>query len=626
MSAITGILKTDGSVKTEQIRKMNYSLSHRGPDDSGIWCDGTVGLGHQMLWTTPESVNEKLPMVFQHDNLVITADARIDNRDELLSELGIIDGNRVTDSEIILRSYMKWGENCPERLLGDFSFAIWDAGNETLYCARDHMGVKPFYYHFTNGNIFFASEIKALFTNSEIQKRINDFRLACYLIQINEYGNQTFFDGIYRLPAAHSLTLNKAKIKIKRYWELNRDSELHLATEEEYIERFRQIFRESVRCRTRTAFPLGFELSGGLDSSAVVCIAREILRNSTVNTFSNIFKDLSETNEEQYINEVAKLGRLKSNLFNSDEISPLKNIDEILWHTDEPCETHNIAIIWNLCREIQKQGVRVLLGGQDGDTTLWYGQMYFYELFETLKWKKLAHELNLRASNMDKSSLKLFFAEVLYPMAPYHVKKVWRQINGFRVKPDTYMLKKNFVDEIEANKMIHELYLDPEKKANNSKKFHYFLLNLNSNQTSLEEFDRVASAFNIEPRYPFYDKRLIEFCYSLPSELKFEDGWDRMIMRKALEDILPKKVAWRPSKAEFRHYFDRNMLLYEKNRLDKIFKGNNSKNLKVFKKYVDLNKAQEIYNKYQSGSYGADSDDLWTVLNLFIYYEKLTCV
>jgi asparagine synthase (glutamine-hydrolysing) len=149
MSAITGIFNRNGlEVKPELMKKMNNRLSHRGLDGSGIYCNGPVAMGHQMLKTTPESLHEKLPFHDEKTGLTITADARIDNRQELSEKLGISDRVDVPDSYFILKSYQTWGDKCPEELIGEFAFVIWDEINESLFCARDHIGVKPFYYYF----------------------------------------------------------------------------------------------------------------------------------------------------------------------------------------------------------------------------------------------------------------------------------------------------------------------------------------------------------------------------------------------------------------------------------------------------------------------------------------------
>src|SRR5262249_21169187 len=180
MSGIFGIHFLNGApVSDPQLKRMSGLLAHRGPDGEGRWCDHSVGLGHRMLCTTPEAITEQVPLVDRAGSLVITADARLDNRVELISALGVSANS--SDGELILAAYRKWGEACPEHLLGDFAFAIWDARDQSLFCARDHFGVRPFYYYLSQSIFVFATEIKALFSMPEVQRKLNEVRLGDHL-------------------------------------------------------------------------------------------------------------------------------------------------------------------------------------------------------------------------------------------------------------------------------------------------------------------------------------------------------------------------------------------------------------------------------------------------------------
>ena len=266
MSGIMGIYHLDGHpVDREKISKMVDILAHRGVDGADIWLDKSVGFGHRMLWTTPESLIEKLPLVKQDGDLVITSDARIDNREELIAKLQINNrpSDKIVDSELILAAYEKWGEHCPEHLLGDFAFAIWDKRKQKVFCARDPMGVKPFYYYRSNRLFAFASEIKALLCLPEIPRKINELGIGLYLAGISEDEEITFYQNIQRLPKAHSIAISSQSNKLQRYWSLDPSRELKLSSNEEYAEAYREIFTEAVRCRLRSAFPVGSMLSGG---------------------------------------------------------------------------------------------------------------------------------------------------------------------------------------------------------------------------------------------------------------------------------------------------------------------------------------------------------------------------
>lgn len=236
MSGIIGIYNLDGKlVDYQQLKDMVNILAHRGPDGSDAWCAGSVGLGHRMLWTTAESLLEKLPLVNQTEDLVITADLRIDNRDELIHTLQLNNypPEKITDSQLVLAAYEKWGEQCPENLLGDFAFAIWDRQKQIIFCARDHFGIKPFYYYASEQAFIFASEIKAIFCVPDVPRQINEVRIGDYLASMFHEANITSYKDVFRLPPAHSMTVSLEGIKLQSYWSIDPNRELRLGSDEE---------------------------------------------------------------------------------------------------------------------------------------------------------------------------------------------------------------------------------------------------------------------------------------------------------------------------------------------------------------------------------------------------------
>ena len=306
------------------------------------WCgivdQGAVGLGHRLLWTTPESLHERLPMVSASGNTILTADARIDNRDQVITDLGL--GDRapeyITDSDLILATYEKWGDRCPERLLGDFAFVIWDRHQQTLFCARDHFGVKPLYYYYRPGHLFAcASEIKGLHCLPKVPRQLNEVQVADYLAGISEDKAATYYQNILRLPPAHSATISPQGMRLNCYWSLDPTSELRLGSDEEYAAAYREIFTEAVRCRLRSAFPLGSHLSGGLDSSSVTCVARKLSQQTNTalwHTFSNIFEDVPQCDERPFINAVLAQRGYIPHYIHADHLSPLMDLERVFWH------------------------------------------------------------------------------------------------------------------------------------------------------------------------------------------------------------------------------------------------------------------------------------------------------
>lgn len=649
MSAITGIFYRDGrEVSHNRIKKMNDSLSHRGKDGSRVWSDGSVALGHQMLYTTQESLHEKLPFEDESFGMVITADARIDNRAELAPILKLEDIENVPDSAFILEAYKMWGERCPEKLLGDFAFAVWDPEKEQLFCARDHMGVKPFYYYLSDENFFFATEIKALFCLPDVFQEINELKVAFHLALIDD-GTSTFYKDVLQLGAAHSITVSATETKLRRYWKLDPELKIKMDSEEDYIKAFRDIFTEAVRCRLRSAFPVGSELSGGLDSSSVTCVAKKILGNcknsqDKLKTFSFIFKGFPDADETYYIKKVVDKGGIEPHFMDANGISPLKGIENILWYLEEPFNYPSITITWNLFKKKQENNIRIVLTGEDGDIVVSKGQNYFRELAVTFQWKKLFKELrytsdvfklnktsydkseSLPIKNFNRSFLSTLVNSVIFPLIPDVLKKVlkpfYNKKNNIRIKPDTYILNNEFIQKLKVDEYLNEFQAKSHVKT--PKGIHYKFLASDLNQSVLEMNDRLAAAFSIEERHPFYDKRVIEFCYALPTEMKYQFGWSRYILRKAMDGILPEEVQWRFFKQDYMPPLQKN-LSSEMNFLKKVVYNNNH----TLEDYVDMDKLRRIYDNYEvqykeKGRAGSVEDitnsvDLWLVTMLYVW-------
>jgi asparagine synthase (glutamine-hydrolysing) len=618
MSAITGIFYRNGrNGEPKLIQKMNESLSHRGPDGSDVWCDGSIALGHLMLQTTPESLHEKLPHHDSTSGLVITADARIDNRKELSVELDIEDKEYISDSYFILKAYEKWGENCPEYLLGDFAFAIWDENEEKLFCARDHMGVKPFYYYLDDDLFVFATEIRALFCVPGVPCKLNEKMVAFFLMSIND-NKSTFYENIFSFNPAHSISINSKKGKKRKYWELNEKSEIIMDSEEEYAQKFRELFREAVNCRLRSAYPVGFQLSGGLDSSSVLCMAKEIFkgkkRNSKkIQSFSLIFNDIP-CDERFYIKKVTDTGAINPNFVLGDEINPLENVEKVLRHHEQPIYTPNIALIWNLCKKMQEKNIRIVLGGEGGDPVVSHGQYYLRDLAVTWKWKTLFQELYKYSKNdNEKSFYGLFKNNIVFPMIPEYIKKPIRP--AYNNTSEISILNKEFGQKIKAEKYLKDMYRT-NNDNNTAKKNHYHKIT-EKLLSPMQLVDKINSAFSLESRHPFYDKRLIEFCYAIPTNIKFRSGWSRYILRIAMTGILPKENQWRTDKTRLNYYYERNLLLYEKELLDETINSEN----RIVENYVDINTVKNLYQLYLEGKTNS-TYKLWLILMVYLWGSK----
>ncbi|MBU7581637.1 MAG: lasso peptide isopeptide bond-forming cyclase [Nostoc sp. TH1S01] len=571
MSGILGIYYLDARpVEPESIRQMVDILAHRGPDGADVWYGGSVGLGHRMLWTTPESLLEKLPLVDRTGNLVITADARIDNRDELISALSLTDhpAEKITDSQLILAAYEKWGERCPEKLIGDFAFAIWDERQQKLFCARDHMGVKPFYYYCSNRVFVFASEIKALFSIKEVPRQLNELQVAYYIEGLLEDQETTFYQEIFRLPAAHYLTIRSTqKMQMQSYWALDPKRELRLNSDQEYTEAFREVFTEAVRCRLRSAFPIGSTLSGGLDSSSIACTARQLLAksgNQQLHTFSAIFPTLPESDrrwidERPYMDAVKTLGGFQAHDVRADLLTPL--ID-LLWREEEPILAPNLYIHQGMYECAHQNNVRVFLDGVDGDSTVCHGWLYLTELFYTGRWLTLMQEITATGRRFRVSRRQLFWANCVSPVLIEPARQLGQGLlkYGRKTNVNSQLINPAFAQRIKLAEHTQKLLSHQPALTLTSKQQHWQSLTTGQYPYILEMTDKTTAKYSLEGRYPFFDRRLMEFCLSLPSNQKFSNGFSRAILRNAMTDILPPKIQQRVSKGNLSFNFQRRFL------------------------------------------------------------------
>ena len=671
MSGIVGMMSLNGqTVSLTSLIDMLHTIAHRGPDNTQHWLKRSVGLGHQMLFTTSESLLEILPLVAPSGTIVLTADARIDNREALYNELAFSDRplEKIPDSEFILAAYNRWEIHCTTHLIGAFAFAIWDGQKQTLFCARDHFGVKPFYYHYDPEQAFlFASEIKALFIHDHVPQKLNLNRLGDYLALEMQDKTSTIYQDILRLPPAHSLLVTASGLKQWSYWSLDPYYELKLASDEDYVERFCEIFTEAVRCRLRSAFPVGSHLSGGLDSSSITCVARQLLTampEKILHTFSNIFDDVTECDERDYIHAVVEQGGLTDHYVHADQFGPLSDATEIWQYEDEAFLGPSHSYPWHLNRSAQQTGVRVVLDGLDGDTTISHGIARLTELAEAGNWLCFFEEIEGLSRNFNgapQSLIKsyaypilrtwgnawkwqsLFKAtQAIHRQFGVSRKYLWWEfgfkpaLTSLKLKlrpkhlskttskfalPD--LVKPEFAEQINLTHRIH-----PETPTKlpipAAREEHWQALNHGMLSYILEQLDRCAAAFSLEVRHPFMDKRLIEFCLALPAEQKLNHGWSRMILRRALTNSLPEAVQWRGGKADMKANFLHGLLVRDRQKFDDIMLNH----LELLEPYINLNVLTDAYQRMMTDQKGRPGDDLiiWrsVILVLWLQHQEFS--
>lgn len=624
------------------LEKMLQALAHRGPDGSQLWGEGSVGLGHCMLWTTPESLQEHLPWTDPQSGITITADARLDNRDELSEALELDQGSNPCDGQLILLSYLKWGLECPERLLGDFAFSIWDPRHHHVYCARDPMGVKPLYYYCSELLFATASEIQSLLVHPQIPRQVNEIRIADYFVQTGKRLNSvlddreiTAFRNIYPLAPGQWIRVSPERMQKQTYWQLDPRSELKLGSDQDYAEAFRDLFAKAVQCRLRSAFPVGIQLSGGLDSSSVACMAGQFVDPSVLTAFSAIFPSLkgqekTQVDERKYLQIVLEQGGFQSVKIEADRLSPLRDRQGIYLHPDEPFYPPNLYLTREIYQVAREQQIRVVLDGIDGDSLLCPPYRYLLELAQSGQWLSFAQEVRL-VSSFGFSAWNWFWfyfwrfgLKQTFIRGP--VRSMWQHLQKEEPAP-LPLMKAEFGERLQHDQRLQMI---KERDAPWSKQVrgeHYLALSSGLQQSALQSLDRIAAREGVEARHPFFDRRLLEFCLALPVDQLVKHGWSRIILRRAMKGIVPDAVRWRHRKANLSASFCRGFWVRELELIQEVF----SNDLSVLEEFLDLERVQEIYercltsakrDKFSQASLHQDIHTLWVIVTLALWLKN----
>ncbi len=556
MCGIAGIYNLNNEqVSQETLERMCDVIRHRGPDDEGQWIAGNIGFGHRRLSIIDLSPAGHQPMSNEDQTIWITYNGEVYNYIELRPELEA-KGYRFkshTDTEVIIHAYEEYGEECLNKFNGMFAFGIWDSRQNKLFCARDRFGIKPFYYYLDAKMFAFASEIKALLENKRIGEKTNNQIICDYLVYgYLDHTPETFFDGIRQLPPAHYLVIKDGTVSIKRYWDINPDEEPQINTDNvaddaKNVQRFYELFEDSIRLRLRSDVPVGTCLSGGLDSSSIVCVVNNLLMGQLTpiqKTFSSCFEDKTY-DEREFIQEVINKTGVEANFIFPDGNKLFDIIPNVIWHQDEPFGSTSIFAQWHVMQLAREKGVIVLLDGQGADESLAgyhpYYRYYFSDLIRTLQFKKLIEELNLYFKYHSYSKLDTFLM-MIRPLFPYNLVTSLKSI--LKIKTASW-INTDFAETYQRKIVFAERYKGCLKNR------LYQDITKTSLPALLRYEDRNSMAHSVEARVPFLDYRLVEFVFSLPSSQKIRNGMTKILLRNATKGILPEKVRMRMDKMGF---------------------------------------------------------------------------
>lgn len=641
MCGICGIIDHKGLMPLIQrenlVSLMNKTQAHRGPDDNGIYSDGNVTLGHVRLSIIDLSPAGHQPMSYM-DRYEIVFNGEIYNFIELrreLEEAGYSFATH-TDTEVIMASIDHWGkEECLSHFNGFWAFAVYDKADNSVFMSRDRYGVKPLYYTTQPGYLIFSSEIKSMLEDKNIKRIANDQAILDYLVNsFVDCEDYTFFNDIYRLPAGSFMHVDgEGKMSIGKFYTLDYKETVSGKATKDMVKKFRRLFQDSIKLRMRADVPVGSCLSGGLDSSAIVCeTAKQIdkLRAEAANagsvnesegsesgshkdasgdstapgtaiytphTYSSCYKN-SPNDESKYIKMVIDETGVNGHYTYPTGESLRDDLDSLIYTQDEPFLSTSMYASYSVMKLAASNGAKVLLDGQGADEILCgYRKARVYYIKRLLKSHKC---------------LSAFWEALLY--LPYARKKgsslaadlsMLRQFLG--KKADNNDIRREYLNSSFAKMHVKNSYKDNERYLVND--FEKISL-----PALLRYVDRNSMAFSIEERLPFLDFRLVEYCMKLPLGVKISHGFSKYIMRKALD--MPQGIRQRRDKIGFytpeldwmRKYSDEYRKVFDnkdfkasryidKDKIlrdwDKLLSGKDS--IGLFR-YVCLEKWMEIYN------------------------------
>lgn len=552
MCGICGIYNLSGEpVDGQTLDAMNQALHHRGPDGSGRFLEGAIGLGHRRL-SIIDVEGGTQPMSNEEDTLQLVFNGEIYNYIELRDEL-IKCGHRFktkSDTEVILHGYEQWGVDCVKRFNGIFAFALWDRFLRRLFLARDHLGVKPLYYAVVNGRLLFGSEIKALLQDRQCPREVNIKALGDLFSYRYVPAPDTLFRGIKKLRPGHFLLAGDSGLVIKRFWHqvptLSVDK-----NERELMEHYQELFEDAVRLQTRSDVPVGLFLSSGVDSGAILSLMRQHI-NGPLHTFTIGFSEGEKTNENE---EALAMAQHFGAVHHEMMVTPqdyLAYFEKYISTIEEPVGNETAAA-FHFVSQLAQKDVKVVLTGQGADEP-WAGYhrhlgvklSVLYSRLPAVLTKTIRGAVNFLPRNerlkrgvasLDEPDMLSRFAKIYTffnsDMKNQLFKAETKEMLGYAGHETGESLRHLYEEVAHLDPVSRMLYIDTRTDLPDD------LLMVN---------DKTSMANSIEARVPFLDHRLVEFVETIPSNLKIKGFHGKYLHKKAAEKWLPKSVVYRKKK------------------------------------------------------------------------------
>ena len=562
MCGIAGII--DLQEKTDlksSIELMKSTIQHRGPDEHGTFLDENLGvaLGHQRL-SILDMKGGKQPFVSIDGLITLVFNGEIYNyltlRSELIKENYSFVSN--SDTETIIYAYKKWGVDCLSHLRGMFAFALWDKEKKIVFCARDRLGIKPFYFFFSQEKFIFASEIKSILASGRVEAVLDPVGFEDYLTFQFCLGEQTLFKEIKKLEPGYFLIVSLKEDKLikthNQYWEINYTAQDSFS-ELYYSDKLRELLKESIQLHLQSDVPLGAHLSGGLDSSSVVCLSkRQVKEENNFKTFTGKFSGIAY-DESSYANVVAKHVGSNHHEISVSDINLASILPELIYFMDEPAAGPGLIPQYYVSKYAAEH-VKVVLGGQGGDELFIGYARYLIAYLEKCLSNAISGKASPRGFSLSAISKNLALLKNYKPMLkPFFEKRFFGEedCNYFHLVNRKQCEDEIYIPHHSNNKRsflrFQSIFHNTEKNSLLNKMLYFDLKG--SLPALLQVEDRMSMAVSLESRVPLLDHHIVEFSATIPDRVKFSAGKTKHIFRRALKNTIPNKILSRKDKMGF---------------------------------------------------------------------------
>jgi len=523
----------------------------------GVHVDGGVGLGHLSQHVTPESVREVQPLVA--GDVVVVADARIDNRRELGSWLGREIGEW-TDVELILEAYRAWGVECAGRLVGDFAFVVWDGARQRLFGARDALGMRSLVYRAEAGRTLLATEVKQILSIPGVPARIYEPAVGVYLAGPYMPPEWTFYEGIDRLAPAHALVVEGGEKRVWRYWDVDPGHRIRYRREEEYAEHFLEVFREAVRARLRSVHPVGLLLSGGVDSGSVAAVAGSLLRSGEAEcpefrAYSFAFEELVECDERAVSGPLAEHWGIPVTDVPADDLWPLKDYPDHGPDRDDPYLFVYQPLLDACLDAARADGCRLVLSGDRGDEVV--GDWIYDEagLFLSGRWTALVRELKTTRGSGPRQLLRGLRSDVINPLAARLLSRAGSRDhdNGPSLPP---WIRSDFACTLDLEAMVVRAgHMTAHDAAARPRRWERIRNRAATWRAMGTERQRARQAAVYSD--PWSDRSVAAYVHAIPQYEVNRRSEPKRLARRASKRVMPPGVEKRLGKTEPGALFDR---------------------------------------------------------------------